>query len=278
MTEEKTIKFISLMNDSTFKYIFKNSKTRPFLEKVIFYTTGINLEGFTLIDNELSTGNKIKDYRLDILLKKDNNIISIEMNSNSKYSKSISRKNHSYLYRIAGNTYRNSDNYTEQKYVTQINFNNYTLSDNKNLRVASYEFLDKENNLKIEGIKNYEIYLPNYKLNCYNNCNEKEILLSLFTANSFNEMDEVSKNNEEAMKIVEELKVLGLDDEFGATYDYTEVQKKLEESLKIEARIEGKEEGKIEIAKSMLNKNMDISLISEITGLSVDTIKSFQED
>ena len=36
MTEEKTSKFISLMNYSTFKYLFKNSKTKPFIEKVIF--------------------------------------------------------------------------------------------------------------------------------------------------------------------------------------------------------------------------------------------------
>ena len=84
------------------------------------------------------------------------------------------------------------------------------------------------------------------------------------------------------MKIVEELKVLGLDDEFGATYDYTEVQKKLEESLKIEAKIEGREEGWIagitQTAKSMLKDKMDINTISKYTGLSVETIKSLQED
>ena len=41
---------------------------------------------------------------------------------------------------------------------------------------------------------------------------------------------------------------------------------------------EGREEGEInksiEIAKGMKNKNMDIKLISELTGLSIDKIES----
>lgn len=78
MTEN--LNFYSLLSDTTFKYLFKNKETRRILEKIIFKITGINLEGYKLIDNELNTGNRLKDYRLDLLLEKDNDLVSIEMN------------------------------------------------------------------------------------------------------------------------------------------------------------------------------------------------------
>ena len=52
---------------------------------------------------------------------------------------------------------------------------------------------------------------------------------------------------------MQKIKELGLDDEFGVYYD---------------AEIVHRKETAISIAKSMLAKKMDISLISELTGLS----------
>ena len=52
---------------------------------------------------------------------------------------------------------------------------------------------------------------------------------------------------------MQKIKELGLDDEFGVYYD---------------AEIVHRKETGISIAKSMLAKKMDISLISELTGLS----------
>ena len=52
-----------------------------------------------------------------------------------------------------------------------------------------------------------------------------------------------------------------------------EDNRKIENSIKKELREEGQEEEKLEIVKNMLSKNMDIKLISEITGLTEDQIK-----
>ena len=51
MTEEKK-KFYSLLSDTTFKYLFKNEKVRPMLEKVIKYYTDVDLKGYEFIDND----------------------------------------------------------------------------------------------------------------------------------------------------------------------------------------------------------------------------------
>ena len=52
-----------------------------------------------------------------------------------------------------------------------------------------------------------------------------------------------------------------------------EDNKKIENSLKREWKESGAYEKSLEIAKSMLEKNMNISLIAEITNLSIDEIK-----
>ena len=63
---------------------------------------------------------------------------------------------------------------------------------------------------------------------------------------------------------MQKIKELGLDDEFGVYYDAEIVHRKEINS----ARSDGRKETVISIAKSMLAKKMDISLISELTGLS----------
>ena len=51
---------------------------------------------------------------------------------------------------------------------------------------------------------------------------------------------------------------------------YEEDQKLILNTEKNQAYDNGKAEGKMEIAKSMLNKNMDVNLISELTNLTIE--------
>ena len=67
---------------------------------------------------------------------------------------------------------------------------------------------------------------------------------------------------------MEKLKELGLDDEFGAIYDEEIVHKMEINSARSDGRKEGASNEKKSIAKAMLDKKMDIPLISELTGLS----------
>ena len=50
-------KFVSLVSDTTFKYLFKNNETRYFFEEIILNKTGIDLKDYMLVDNEDNTGN-----------------------------------------------------------------------------------------------------------------------------------------------------------------------------------------------------------------------------
>jgi len=86
------IRFIELTSDTTFKYLYKNEKTIAWFNRIIKEKFNIDLTNYKIIDNELNTGNKIKDYRLDIILENEDNIVIIEMNRN--YYNYLEKKNY----------------------------------------------------------------------------------------------------------------------------------------------------------------------------------------
>jgi hypothetical protein len=162
-------------------------------------------------------------------------------------------KNHSYLYRIAGNQFNKGDKYTKYK-VIQVNFNNSLCNIDKNIGIATFEFQDKEHNMKIEEIKDYEVYLPKYKNICYNKDNEKEMMLALFTASSYEELKHIANGNKEALNIVDELEKLSEDKYFGALYDNAVIQKKLENSAFDSGEIKKEKEIFLSLKKKILQR------------------------
>ena len=119
----------------------------------------------------------------------------------------------------------------------------------------------------------------------YNGDNKEEAYLSLFTANSYEELREIAGDDKEALKIVDELERLGLDDKFGLAYDNEIMQKKMINTArswgyddgKADGKAEGIEEGakakEIEIAKNLLQKRVSLEIVSESTGLSIEELE-----
>ena len=287
MDENKESKYISLLSDTTFKYMFKDERFRPFFVKIIKYITNIDIEGYKLLDNELNTGNMTKDYRLDILLEKGNDLISVEMNQ--FVGPSVGIKNHTYLYRLAESGYISGEKFIAKR-VKQLNFNNERFNLNKDIGIVKYQFLDDKYKTVIKDIEDYEIYLLNYKGIRYNGSNEEEMFLSMFTATSYKELREIVGEHKEALKIVEELEKLGIDDKYNAYYDDEIIRKKEMNSARSDGYDEGysvgieqgKREGieqgtkdnKISIARKLLEDNISIENISTYTDLSIEEINN----
>ena len=59
---------------------------------------------------------------------------------------------------------------------------------------------------------------------------------------------------------------------FLGMYDEEEENKKMMNSMKLE----GIGQRNIEIAKNMINKNIDINIISEVTGLTIEEIENLK--
>ena len=277
--------FVSLLSDTTFKYLYKNIDTRSWLQTIIKEVFLLDITDYQLTDNESNTGNKVKDYRMDLKLVNGKNTIIIEMNK--EYYEFIDSKNYQYLYREAGSLYDTGEDYQDRK-TKLISFNNYRNKKIPSLKMGSYVFVDPKTKLRIEDIESYEIYLPNYKKVCYDS-SELEVSLSLFSADSFDKMRKLT-NNPRDIKIIEELERLAMDEEFKLHYNAEAVKRKTENSIKKESYRHGLEDGitqgieegskkeKLEIAQAMLNDGDGIDKVFRITGLTVEELEKLSED
>ena len=246
----------------------------------------MDINDFKLYDAELNSGNEKRDYRLDILLVSDlvDIIISIEMNQFP--SEETKYKDRLYVYGLLAKSL-NSGEGIKKKKVIQINFNK---EKHPYVSKGSFYLMDKVTNREIKDFEIHEVYLENYKGIRYNGDNKEEAYLSLFTANSYEELREIAGDDKEALKIVDELERLGLDDKFGLAYDNEMMQKKMINTARNWGYDDGKEDGKaegleegarakeIEIAKNLLKDGIPIEVVSKNTGLSVEELENLLED
>ena len=210
----------------------------------------------------MNTGNKVKDYRADLIFEKGKQLINLELNQFiHEYTLT---KNLYYALRLAGYGYLSGEDYDE-RYVTQINLNNKVGNDGKkDNSLIDYKLQDPKYAKILKNLNIVDIYLLNYKGVRYNGTNKYETYLSMLTAESYEEMEEIVGDLEEGRIIMKKLKELGLDDKFGMFYDAEIVQKKEVNS----ARKEGAKEREKSIAKNLLKMNLSVNDIMKATGLS----------
>ena len=271
----KVPRFISLMSDTTAKALIKDDHYRWFYEEVIKFKTGVDLKGYQLMDPELNTGNKGKDYRLDLIFINKTKLFNLELNQfvyPHTFIKSLK-----YALRLAGNGYIKGQQYY-QRYVTQLNLNYKIMSDKVKRRYSrDYKLEDCKCKDKLKDIRVVTTNLLDYKGIVYDGTNKYETYLSMLTADSYEEMEKIVGNLEEGKIIMEKLKELGLDDEFGAIYDEEIVHKMEINSARSDGRKEGRKEGAKEreksIAKSMLKAGESVSKVMNYTGLKKKEIK-----
>ena len=264
---------------------------REFFKKAIKSTINVDISEYELYNNEINSGNKARDYRLDILLKKDNDFIIIEMNKNA--DKRTLLKARKYLYAVAGGGLVEGEDF-KKMHTILINFNNSKYKNDKEAISVGYDLINEKYNDVIDDIKVYDIYLESLGNVRYNGSNEKETYLAMFRAESFEEMRDIANGNKEALKVVEELERLSENDEFRVLYDAEKMRRKEINSARLDGYddgygngyeigiTKGKEEGakaeKIAIAKNLLKDGISIEIVSKNTGLSEDEINNLLEE
>ena len=284
-TELKEDDIIPIVSDVMFKTMLGNESKK----KYVCYFLSLVLEkdyqeiydNIIFLKNELDK-NKYNDTRktVDLIVKIDGVIYNIEMNNN--YQKTYIERNIEYITELYKSSRKIGDSY-KYEYIYQININNFTFKDReKTSEVFMIRNEDKE--VLTDKIKIIHLYLPKILNKYYNKekLSELEKLMLVFNLTNKNELNDIIGEN----KIMEEYKkealdashseeVIGLydkelEDEFLKRATYQEgIEKGIEKCIE-----QGKNKKSIEIAKIMLDKNMDISLISEITKLSKEEIKN----
>ena len=265
-------KKISLLSDTMLKAMFQNENRIKYSAKFLSYFIDVDYE---VILNNIKLGknelDKEKEYdralRCDYIAHLDDTILNIEVNNNS--SLEVLERNMKYAHRLFSKKIKTEDNNYKYSQVIQINLNNFSFTSNNKI-IDIYTESNEDNLVLSDKLVFIQIYVPNLRKKWYNEGEEslserEKYILALVDM----DLDKLKGLGDEKVmnEYLKEAEAVSFEDGFGEAYDK-------EWALKDE----GKREEKIEIAKNMLNDNVDINLIKKYTNLTEEEITALKEE
>ena len=236
--------------------------------------------------NDLKNKND-KQRRMDFVYRIDNLSLDIELNLKPR---PIKERNINYLMSLHLRKFKKGNRYEDNYRTIQININNEMIDESDKV-IEEYYFRKEDGKEYAKNIGFYVVNIPNIKKIWYNKEDEEfekyKYMLSFFETNVdmirriyegdevvmdiINKQEEFSRDNEEWETFRSENE---LEEEYQLGIEYAKEEGKKEG---IEKGIElGKLQGIKKVVKSMLDKNMDIKNIVDITGLSEEEILSLK--
>ena len=280
---DKEVKLIPVTFDYMFKGIFMNDLDllKEFIISQLEFNEIINTNNckIRLLNNELPKENK-NEYKktIDLYVSIDNKVF-VEIEINRELFKDVKMRNYLYgnkLYTMLLEQGEDAKTLNDKTFI-QINLNVKDVNiDKGDAFIVPYDIRNKEVYIKnsITILK----YLEYYRKKFYNdnNLSNSDMWLVMLTSETFEELYELTgyiMNDEERDKYIR--KVIGMSKDNFILHEWE--KEKLEQLVEAERRRNALEEGKLEVVINMLNKELDINLISEITGLSEKEIIKIKE-
>ena len=237
----------------------------------------------------LSENIDLKESIIDIKAKtKDNQtvIIEIQLYGNIDFLKRIFY----YISKNVVNEVKEGENYNNVQKIISINLLDFNLKfGDKGKAHRCFKLIDtKDLNISLDLIQIHILEVKRF-IEIIKNSTKEELknnrLLSwmkFFTSDNLELIEkELKEENQIMSKVIEEYRKFTSDDKMMRAYAAREaflvgqkmmLRREREDGFD-EGKLEGIKEGQISMAKSMKTKNLDINLISEITGLTIDEIK-----
>ena len=276
-------KFYKLKNDAVFKAVFCKEKNIDLLELLLQEALNKKINIISINTPEIYKNNVYEKGRtLDVLIKSDNLLINVEINT--FVSNSLKRRNAGYIFRKYSELTHMGESYNSMPLVIQINLSSL----NSNKLVYKYNLYDKINNKTyIDNLEIYEFNITKIKETCYNK-SSKYRLLSLLDCNK-EELDLI-KGDDIVERIKNEVNYLNDDPDFIKYMSEEDEARLLKNTLKEDAYQTGIEQGvkqgieqgieegskkqKLMTAKELLKNNIPIDIIVKSTGLTENEINS----
>ena len=274
--------FYTCRNDRAFKEVFLNPNNSDLLKALLEFILKIKIEKLEIKKTELLSGNvNVKDKRVDAIVHTGNKKIEIEINSQNKDY--LHTRSTAYICNIYQSNASVGDTYNEDTDIIQVNLTWGLGRNNDEMKI--YKIMNEKGELYVKNFIIYEINMDYYDKIWYSK-NEEEI-----KKNQYMIMLDLDKKELKNMpkddivdKYITNVTIVNDDPEFQKYMSEEEDKKKIQNSLLSEAKEEGIEQGYAsgindgikQTAKNMLNKNMPIEDISEITGLSINEIKGLK--
>ena len=276
---------IPIVSDSMFKTMINNESR---MEYICYLIASIFNEDYNeVLKNTKFIKNNIDKYKneesnktVDLLCKIKGKILNVEVNNNT--SKSSLERNLGYMFSLYSANMKRGHKYNFNE-VIQLNLNNFRFKGRKDVLEECYitniNHIPKDiNDFQIYSnkIRIINIYLPNIRKKDYNKLKLYEKLLLIFNENDNQLLKDLSKGDEIMEKYVKESKEASEQDEVIGMYDKELHDEKLRLAENDEYREKGFKEGIKETALKLLQKNIDLNIISECTGISLEELKKLK--
>lgn len=256
----KKYDYFNPMNDIIFKSILKGDKNHIIVKNIAKELLGLEMKEVLEKDNGFLAKGKDKkgevcDYKVQI----DGKTISIECNK--KKSKELISRNKSHLRRMIID-----DGFGP----VQVNIDGYDI-EGKNKLYYEYKVKGEDGEEFYEDlIKIIHINIFKIKDKVYNESrlklNKLEKICVIFFVREREVLEKLLKGDEEFMELKEVQEQIANDEEIYDEYSKSELYAMAE-----------REEEKIEIAENLLERNVDIDIIAESTGLSKEELKNLKK-
>ena len=280
--------FYTCRNDRAFKEVFLKPNNSDLLKALLEFILKIKIDKLEIKKTELLSGNvNIKDKRVDAIVHTGNKKIEIEINSQNKDY--LHTRSTAYICNIYQSNASVGDTYNEDTDIIQVNLTWGLGRNNEEMKI--FKIMNEKGELYVKNFIIYEINMDYYDKIWYSK-NEDEI-----KKNQYMIMLDLDKKELKSMpkdkivdKYITNVTIVNDDPEFQKYMSEEEDKKKIQNSLLSEAKEEGISQG-IEqgytsgindgikqTAKNMLNKNMPLEDISDITGLSIEEINELRKN
>ena len=280
---------ISIFSDAMFKTMFQNEKRLDysallasyFIEDVSYEEL---LNNLVLVKNEFDKNVAgQKGLRGDYVASIGDVKLNIEINNN--YSREVMERNLEYAFRLysSNNKRGKKDEYNQ---VIQICLNNFAFEDSDKI-IETFTIRNEDGKALTNKFTSFQIYVSNLRKKCYTdnieNLNDLERFILILVERSIELSKKLGKGHKIMEKYINDAINASGEDILLEAYDK-------EWALKDLGRREGYEEGydsgydsgfdeaKFEMVRNMLIKNLDVNLISEITGLSLEEINKIKNE
>ena len=264
-------KKISIVADSMFHAMFNNEKRKKFAAYLISLTLNASFDEIfnTLeyVNNKLDKERDIeKTSTVDFLCKINNEYVGIEMNN--QYSPTRLERNISYASEIYKIKMKKGSNYNYQK-VIQININNFSFYGDNSI-INEFEIKNNNGVLLTDKIKFIYISIPNIRKKWYNNdiLNELEKFILVMCEEDISISKKISEGNEIMNEYIDDAEYVS-EEVMLNTMTIEEKNDLVNWDIKRMAKLEEKEE----IAKKMLQDNVDFDTIIKYTNISKEDLQ-----
>ena len=262
--------------DAVFKAVLteENEVLAEIIELVIGIPKEEVIKNGVIINSEYVRENIIEtDKKSDLLISIGDNVINLEMDR--RYYSGSNKKNNKYIHKIV--------NHYNPKNTVQICFTSYKEGEElkgEKKSIRKYMFQDSDGNVEDYGLEKYKIDLEYIENKYYNNdeLTRREKIFLMFKESNREILKEISKGDKIMDKIYKRLDKLSEDEALSLLYDEKEREEEKKQAEIEYAEEHGLNKGIKQTAKNMLERNMNIDVVAEITGLSLEEVIKLKED